>query len=114
MTSTLQSCQISKTTDHQAQRESLISRSTLSAVNISISDVVDDNNKHISVDNSDNTIKDIKTATAHNQKVIDCQQLQLQCVQQEIKYEDYQRKLRELSIHCHKHDQFREQYRFYT
>ena len=84
MTSTLQSYQISETTDHQAQRESLINRSILSAVSTSISDIIDDNNKYISADNSDDTIKDFEAATVHNQKVIDCQQLQLWCVQQEI------------------------------
>ena len=102
MTSTLQSHQISETTDHQAQREPLTSRSTLSAVNTSTSDVVDDNNEHISADNSDNTIEDLETATAHNQKVIECQQLQLQCVQQEIEYENNQQKLRELNLHLKK------------
>ena len=98
MTSTLQSHQISETTDHQAQRESLTSRSTLSAVNISTFDIVNDNNEHISADNSDNTIEDLETATAHNQKVIEHQQLQLQCIQQEIEYEDNQRELRELNL----------------
>ena len=53
--------------------------------------------------NSDNTIKDLETATAHNQKVIEHQQLQLQCVQQEIEYEDNQRELRELNL-CLKKD----------
>ena len=72
MTLTLQSCQISEITDHQAQRKPLISKSTLSAVDISISDVVDDNNEHISANNFDNTIEDLETATTHNQKVIDC------------------------------------------
>ena len=92
-------------TDHQAQRESLINRFTLSAVNTSTSDVVDDNNEHISADNSDNTIEDLETATAHNQKVIECQQLQLQHVWQEIEYEDNQRELRELNLHLKKDSQ---------
>ena len=105
MTLTLQSHQISETNDHQAQRESLTSRSTLSAVNTSTSDVVDDNNEHISADNSDNTIEDLEAATAHNQKVIECQQLQLQHVQQEIEYEDNQRELRELNLHLKKDSQ---------
>ena len=73
MTSTLQSCQISETTDHQAQRESSTSKSTLSAVNTSISNIVDDNNIHISADNSDDTIENLEAATAHNQKVIEHQ-----------------------------------------
>ena len=80
MTSTLQSHQISETTDHQTQREPLINRSTLSAVDTSTSDIIDDNNEHISAGNSDNTIEDLEAATAHNQKVIEHQQLQLQCV----------------------------------
>ena len=92
-------------TNHQAQREPLISKSTLSVIDISISDIVDDNNKHISVSNSDNIIEDLETATAHNQKVIECQQLQLQCVQQEIEYEDNQRELRELNLHLKKDSQ---------
>ena len=77
----------------------MTNRSTLSAVDISTSDIVDDNNKHISVSNSDDTIEDLEVATVHNQKVIDCQQLQLQCVQQEIKYENNQQKLRELNLY---------------
>ena len=52
--------------------------------------------------NSDNTIEDLEAATAHNQKVIEHQQLQLQHIQQEIKYEDNQRKLRELNLHLKK------------
>ena len=103
MTSTLQLCQISETTDHQAQRESSINRSTLSAVNTSTSDVIDDNNEYISADNCDNTIEDFEAVTAHNQKVIEHQQLQLQYVQQEIEYEDNQRELRELNL-CLKKD----------
>ena len=103
MTSTLQSCQISETINHQAQREPSISKSTLSVINISTSDVVNDNNEHISADNSDDTIKDLEIVTAHNQKVIEHQQLQLQCIQQEIEYEDNQRKLRELNL-CLKKD----------
>ena len=78
----------------------------LSAVDTLTSDVIDDNNKHISADNSDNTIEDLEAATAHNQKVIECQQLQLQHVQQEIKYEDNQRKLRELNLHLKEDSQF--------
>ena len=105
MTLTLQFYQISETTDHQTQRESLISRFTLSVIDISISDIVDDNNKHISVSNSDNIIEDLETATAHNQKVIECQWLQLQHVQQEIEYEDNQRELRELNLHLKKDSQ---------
>ena len=105
MTLTLQSCQISETTNHQTQREPSINRSTLSAVNISISDVVNDNNEHISADNSDDTIKDLEIVTAHNQKVIEHQQLQLQCIQQEIEYEDNQRELRELNLHLKKDSQ---------
>ena len=105
MTSTLQSYQISEITDHQAQREPLISRFTLSVINTSISDIIDDNNKHISAGNSDNTIEDLEAATAHNQKVIECQQLQLWCVQQEIEYEDNQRELRELNLHLKKDSQ---------
>ena len=102
MTSTLQSHQISETTDHQAQREPSTSKSTLSAVNISTSDIVDDNNKHISADNFDNTTEDFEAAIAHNQKVIECQQLQLQCLWQEIEYENNQRELRELNLHFKK------------
>ena len=105
MTLTLQSHQISEITDHQAQREPSTSRSTLSAVNTPTSDIVDDNNEHISADYSDDTIEDLETATAHNQKVIECQQLQLQHVQQEIKYENNQRKLRELNLHLKKDSQ---------
>ena len=105
MTSTLQLHQISEITDHQAQRESLISRFTLSAVDTFTSDVVDDNNEHISADHFDDTIKDLETATAHNQKVIECQQLQLQHVQQEIEYENNQRELRELNLHLKKDSQ---------
>ena len=78
---TFQFCQISEKTDHQTQRESSTNRFTLSVINTSISDIIDDNNEHISADNSDNTIEDLETATAHNQKVIECQQLQLWCVQ---------------------------------
>ena len=106
MTSTLQSHQISETTDYQTQREPSISRSTLSAVDISTSDIIDDNNEHISADHSDDTIEDLKTATAHNQKVIECQWLQLWHIQQEIEYEDNQRELRELSQHLKKGSQF--------
>ena len=98
MTSTLQSYQVSETVNNQAQRESLISRSTLSAAETFISDIVDDNNEHISADNSDNTIEDLETATAHNQKVIEHQWLQLWCVQQEIEYENNQWELRELNL----------------
>ena len=72
MTSTLQSHQISEITDHQAQREPLISRFTLSVIDTSTSDVVDDNNEYISAGHSDDTIKDLEAATAHNQKVIEC------------------------------------------
>ena len=77
MTSTLQSYQISETVNNQAQREPSTSKSTLSAVDTFTSDVVDDNNEHISADNSDDTIKDLEAATAYNQKVINYQQLQL-------------------------------------
>ena len=73
MTSTLQSYQISEMINNQAQRESSTSRSTLSVIETSIFDIVNDNNKHISADNSDNTIEDFETVTAHNQKVIECQ-----------------------------------------
>ena len=66
MTSTLQSCQISETVNNQAQRESLTNRFTLSVTETSTSDIIDDNNEHISTDNSDNTIKDLEAATAHN------------------------------------------------
>ena len=80
----------------------MTSRSTLSAVDTPTSDIVDDNNEHISAGNSDNTIEDLETATAHNQKVIEHQWLQLQHVQQEIKYEDNQRELRKLNLHLKK------------
>ena len=88
MASTLQSCQISETTDNHTQREPSTNRSTLSAVKTSISDIINDNDEYIDADNSDNTIKDLETITAHNQKVIDCQQLQLQCVQQKVEYKN--------------------------
>ena len=73
MISILQSCQISEITDHQAQRKPLISRFTLSVIDTSTSDIIDDNNKYISAGNSDDTIEDLEAVIAHNQKVIDCQ-----------------------------------------
>ena len=72
MTVILQSCQISEMVNNQVQREPSTSKSTLSAAETSTSDVIDDNNEHISADHSDDTIKDLEAATAHNQKVIEC------------------------------------------
>lgn len=47
-------------------------------IKISTSDIVNDNNKHIDADNSDDIIENLETVTIHNQKVIKCQQLKLQ------------------------------------
>ena len=62
--------------------------STLQAAETSTSDVTEDNNEHIDINHSDDIINDLEAVTAHNQKVIKCQQLQLQFVQQEIEFEN--------------------------
>ena len=72
MTSKLQSHQVSETVNNQAQREPLMSQSTLQAAETSTSDVTEDNNEHIDTDHSDDTINDLEAVTAHNQKVIEC------------------------------------------
>ena len=75
-----------------------MSRSTLQAAETPTSDVTEDNDEHIDTGHSDNTIDDLEAATAHNQEVIERQQLQLRRVQQEIEYENNQRELRELNL----------------
>ena len=97
MASTLQSCQASKTVNNQAEAGPSTSRSTLSAVDTPTSDIVNNDDEHIAAGNPDDTIKDLEAVTAHNQEVIECQQLQLQCVQQEIEFEDNKRELQELN-----------------
>ena len=76
-----------------------MSRSTLQAAETPTSDIAENNDEHIDTGHSDNTIDDLEAVTAHNQEVIEHQQLQLRRVQQEIEYEDNQRKLRELNLH---------------
>ena len=93
MASTLQSCQASKTVNNQAEAGPSTSRSTLPAIDTPISDIVDDNDEHITAGNLNNIIKDLEAVTAYNQKVIEYQQLQLQCVQQEIEFENNKREL---------------------
>ena len=99
MTPKLQSRQASETVNNQAQGGPLTSRSTLQAAKTPTSDVTEDNNEHIDTDHSDNTINDLEAVTAHNQEVIERQQLQLWHIQQEIEYENNQRELRELNLH---------------
>ena len=70
MTSTLQSCQASKTVNNQAEAGPSTSRSTLLVVNTSTSDIVNDNDEYITAGNLNNIIEDLKAVTAHNQKVI--------------------------------------------
>ena len=93
----LQSCQASETVDNQAEAGPSTSRSTLPVVNTSTSGIVDNDDEHIAAGNSDDTIEDLEAVTAHNQKVIECQQLQLQHVQQEIEFEDNKRELQKLN-----------------
>ena len=95
----LQSHQASETVDNQAEAGPSTSRSTLSVTNTPTSGIVDDNNEHIAAGNLNNTIEDLKAVTAHNQEVIERQQLQLQCVQQEIEFEDNKRELQKLNQH---------------
>ena len=68
----LQSCQVSKTVNKQAQREPLMSQSTLQAAETSTSDVTENDNEYIDTDHSDDIINDLEAVTAHNQKVIEC------------------------------------------
>ena len=76
-----------------------MSQSTLQAAETSTSDITKDDDEHIDTGHSDDTIDDLEAVTAHNQEVIEHQWLQLQCVQQEIEYENNQRELRELNLH---------------
>lgn len=59
--------------NNYAEIDLLISRFTLSAVNIFTADIIDDNNEYINADHSDNIINNFKTVIIHNQKVIKCQ-----------------------------------------
>ena len=77
MASTLQSHQASETVDNQAEAGPSTSRSTLPVANTSTSGIVDDDNEHITAGNPDDTIEDLEAVTAHNQEVIERQQLQL-------------------------------------
>ena len=77
MTPKLRSCQVSETVNNQAQRGPLTSQSTLQAAETPTSDITEDDNKHIDTDHPDNIINDLEAVTAHNQKVIERQQLQL-------------------------------------
>ena len=97
MASTLQSCQASETVDNQAEAGPSTSRSTLPVANTPTSSIIDDDDEHIAAGNLNNTIEDLEVITAHNQEVIECQQLQLQHVQQEIEFENNKRKLQELN-----------------
>ena len=97
MAPTLQSCQASETVDNQAEAGPSTSRSTIPVINTLTSDIIDDNSEHIAAGNLNNTIEDLEAVTAHNQEVIERQQLQLQHVQQEIEFEDNKRELQELN-----------------
>ena len=99
MAPTLQSHQASETVNNQAEAGPLTSRSTLPVINTPTSGIVDNNNEHITAGNPDDTIEDLEAVTAHNQEVIKCQQLQLQCVQQEIEFKDNKRELQKLNQH---------------
>ena len=80
MASTLQSCQASKTVDNQAEAGPSTSRSTIPVIDTPTSYIVDNDSEHIAAGNLNDTIEDLEAVTAHNQEVIERQQLQLQCV----------------------------------
>ena len=99
MAPTLQSRQASETVNNQAEAGPSTSRSTLPVTNTPTSGIVDDDDEHITAGNPDDTIEDLEAVTAHNQEVIERQQLQLQHVQQESEFEDNKRELQELNQH---------------
>ena len=97
MASMLQSHQASETVNNQAEAGPSTSRSTLPVTNTPTSGIVDNDDEHIAAGNPNNTIEDLEAVTAHNQEVIERQQLQLQRVQQEIEFENNKRELQELN-----------------
>ena len=78
MALTLQSHQASETVDNQAEAGPSTSRSTLPVVNTPTSGIVNDDDEHIAAGNLNDIIEDLEAVTAHNQEVIEHQQLQLQ------------------------------------
>lgn len=58
---------------------------------------INDNNDVIYSDNPDETVADLKTTIAQNWEVIDCQQLQVQHLQQELEFKANKKELQELS-----------------
>lgn len=52
--------------NNYAEIDFLISRFTLSAVNIFTADIINDNNEYINADHFDNIINNFKTVIIHN------------------------------------------------
>ena len=83
MAPTLQSCQTSKTADNHAS----VGPSTIPVIDTS--DTANGGNgEAVKAGNSNDTDNNVEAATAYNQEVIDRQQQQIQCVRQEVEYEE--------------------------
>ena len=88
----LQSSQASKTADNYAS----VGPSTVPVIDIPET-ANSGNSEAVKADNPNDTDKEIEASTAHSQEVIDRQQQQIQCVQQEIKYKENKQELEKLN-----------------
>ena len=88
----LQSGQTSKTADNHAD----VGPSTVPVIDTPET-ANNGNSEAVKADNPNDTNKEIKAFTAHNQEVIDRQQQQIQCVRQEIEYVENEQELEKLN-----------------